>query len=1166
MMVTFVSQCEKHALKRTRRVLDAFANRIGDNTWQTLITEDGLQTVKKMLNQSASRSTAVSCHWIRSRSRSQLLWVVGRKNKFNEQGYVPVNRTEKSLLGSELENNWKYLSLINALTRLAALLHDWGKASRLFQDKLNPAIDTPFKGDPLRHEWISSLLFSSLVKSQENPENDESWLETLMSGQWSESQLQQWVQQNKAIESPLANLPDAASLIAWLIVSHHRLPFVKDENKKNQLADSTRSSLSSLLKTIEKNWGYENFYDELGYQQRLNQCFEFPNGLLSDSVVWLQGISKAAEHLIHQLPLFKEAMANGCWKLIAQQARLCLMLGDHNYSSKGADVNWESDVPLYANTHRMYGAMQFKQKLDEHLVNVAEVASNVAEYLPFFESEPLPARDIEKLKYIKSNGKFSWQEDAVKEIVKYKEANNDSISGFFVVNMASTGCGKTLANAKIMQALSEDKQSLRFILALGLRTLTLQTGDEYRERVGLSESELAVLIGSKAVSQLHNEANEIRNIKNDAAIVELNITGSDSQESLFGDEGEELLWAENAWQGILPEEELSTVLTRPKDRALLYAPVLACTIDHIMGATETLRGGRYILPYLRLMSSDLVIDEIDDFINKDAVAIGRLVHLAGLLGRKVMIASATITPDIALFYFQAYQSGWVIHAKSRQQSRQIGCIWVDEGKYDKVKDICKLSTHIATIMADGENSEAALNYQQHHDKFIDKRVIHIKAQPARRKARIISTPPDSGENNKVQYFQHIQNTIIEQHNSHFFIDDQTDIHISFGVVRVANISLCVELTRYLLECELPDDIEIRTMAYHSQQVLLLRHEQEQHLDSVLKRKEKPDKPPFALNNAIIRQHIEQTKSEKRAKHLIFVLVATPVEEVGRDHDFDWAVIEPSSYRSIIQMAGRVRRHREGEVEKSNIALLQYNWKGFSSESNSKDKKRDVFSRPGYENSHLKLTLETHDLHNLVDEKQLLMSVDAIARIQKVPDWEQKKFNNLASFEHYAIQVSTGIKSIFSQKSAVNKSTRSRTRIVSDSPNTALRLWGYTHGCWWMTALPQQLTPFRQSMPSVRLSFSQMNDGEWKFCEYDKDSGWVPKESGADYTIVHRPLNISSHKRLWLVRDYVASIEQREIEDGRVKYISRLYGEISFILFENHEYHYDDQLGMVAVKA
>ena len=46
MMVTFISQCEKNALKRTRRVLDSFANRIGNNTWQTIITQEGLNAVQ----------------------------------------------------------------------------------------------------------------------------------------------------------------------------------------------------------------------------------------------------------------------------------------------------------------------------------------------------------------------------------------------------------------------------------------------------------------------------------------------------------------------------------------------------------------------------------------------------------------------------------------------------------------------------------------------------------------------------------------------------------------------------------------------------------------------------------------------------------------------------------------------------------------------------------------------------------------------------------------------------------------------------------------------------------------------------------------------------------------------------------------------------------------
>ena len=97
MLVTFISQCEKKAINRTRRILDAFANRIGDNVWQTAITEDGLTTVKKLLRQSATKSTAVSCHRVRTRQRTELVWIVGNRNKFNEVGIVPVNWTEKEM-------------------------------------------------------------------------------------------------------------------------------------------------------------------------------------------------------------------------------------------------------------------------------------------------------------------------------------------------------------------------------------------------------------------------------------------------------------------------------------------------------------------------------------------------------------------------------------------------------------------------------------------------------------------------------------------------------------------------------------------------------------------------------------------------------------------------------------------------------------------------------------------------------------------------------------------------------------------------------------------------------------------------------------------------------------------------------------------------------------
>lgn len=120
MMVIFVSQCEKKAIGKTRRVLDAFAERIGDNAWQTVITQEGLLAVKKLLRKTASKNTAVSCHWIRSRSRSELVWVVGSRNKFNSQGVVPVNITGKEVFMDVITDKQK-TGVMYANTKLQPL-------------------------------------------------------------------------------------------------------------------------------------------------------------------------------------------------------------------------------------------------------------------------------------------------------------------------------------------------------------------------------------------------------------------------------------------------------------------------------------------------------------------------------------------------------------------------------------------------------------------------------------------------------------------------------------------------------------------------------------------------------------------------------------------------------------------------------------------------------------------------------------------------------------------------------------------------------------------------------------------------------------------------------------------------------------------------------------
>ena len=1094
MMVNFISQCEKNALKKTRRVLDAFADRIGDNTWQTVITKEGLDTVKKMLRKTASKSTAVSCHWIRSRSRSHFLWVVGNKARFNDQGVVPVNSTQINVF--KKESDWHYLPLIKALAALAGLLHDWGKATSLFQTKLKL---NSMQGDPIRHEWISCILLNALVTSSQSPKTDEMWLMELFQGRLCETTLYHALLSQKE-QNPLTQLPPAATLLAWLIVSHHRLPCYNPEDFKDEPADN----MSSVMNFVTKGWGYENKPNAQDYEDRVKKCFEFPNGLMSASTLWMKQLKKWAKRLHECLPKVEQCMHDGSHRIVLHHARLSLMLGDHYYSSQPADKGWPDTTRLYANTDRL--TRIYKQKLDEHLTGVARNALHTAHLLSSFESDPPVVQGVLSLRK-PSPQQFHWQNKAVEKIFAWKKDQDSAGYGFFAVNMASTGCGKTFANAKIMRALSNDGDSLRYVLALGLRTLTLQTGEEYRQRIGLDDSELAVLIGSKAILELHNR------------------TDRDDKPSHehYGSESEELLMAQEVDYGVeIPEEGLATVLKRQQDRQLLYSPVLACTIDHIMGATETRRGGRYILPCLRLMSSDLVIDEVDDFTGSDLIAIGRLIHLSGMLGRKVMISSATIPPDLAEGYFHAYLYGWQIFSKTRSAVGKIGCAWVDE-----------FQTNVAGIDALQSNLAVAA-YRKEHQKFVEKRIKKLKKQPARRKGRIIQCQDIiddheicSPETKKEQYFGVIKKEVLSMHEVHSAIDSNTGVSVSFGLIRMANIVPCVSLARYLMEADWPDDVDVKVMAYHSQQVLLLRHEQEKHLDKVLKRKEDSGSEQL-FEDIIIRNHLKNTF----AKHLIFILVATPVEEVGRDHDFDWAIVEPSSYRSIIQLAGRVLRHRGREVKCPNIGILQYNWKAIK-DGNQPGKK--CFIRPGYEE---KAALKTHDLNELIDAQSIAKNIDAVPRIHKPQPLNYR--TSLVGLEHAVIQ----------QQLANYKSA---------GPE---KLLGYLKGSWYLTALPQVLNPFRKGEQTKEI-FLMSEPGREQCIFIEKDEDGLPQDTEKILQISHDHAAEQLKNRLWMERDYTELLEQYAQEFGQnKKRVSLRFGGLNFPYRENNEYTYSDQFGLV----
>ena len=594
MNVLLVSQCSKNALKETRRILDQFAERRGDRTWQTPITMQGVKTLHKMLRKTARKNTAVACHWMRGRDHSELMWIVGDVRRFNAQGATPTNTTERDVLRSQDENDWHTAEDIRLLAAMAALFHDLGKANDAFQKKLRSKRKKPV-ADAYRHEWVSLRLFEAFV----GQDDDKVWLERL--SQLSPGGDQTWIDRLECDGVGSDNsgpfrknrLPPLAQIVGWLIVSHHRMP--------TPLGDCDHD-LGALPKAIKADWcGMRD-------DAEAAPCWQFNKGLPSDSKHWCEHVRKLAKRLLQRSQLMTSSWFDNPY--VVHLSRMALMLADHYYSAEPIHSRYgDRNFSLSANTDRETGRL--KQRLDEHLIGVEVNAARIVRSLPRMAAQlPRIARH-KGFRQRSKDSRFRWQDKAYDLAVSLQTKSADQ--GFFGVNMASTGCGKTLGNGRIMYGLADANQGARFNIALGLRTLTFQTGDAYRDRLKLGDEDMAVLVGGGAIRALHEKNREPDGL--------LSYTGSESAEDLLLDN------THVHFEGSLEDGPLNEWLKHNRDaQKLLNAPILACTIDHLIPATDGTRGGRQIAPMLRLMSSDLILDEPDDFGVEDLPALTRLVY------------------------------------------------------------------------------------------------------------------------------------------------------------------------------------------------------------------------------------------------------------------------------------------------------------------------------------------------------------------------------------------------------------------------------------------------------------------------------------------------------------------------------------------------------------
>lgn len=987
MNILLISECTKNALKESRRIIDQFAERTGRRTWQTAITLEGLKTLHRLLRKTARKNTAVACFWTRSKNRTELLWVVGDKSRFNDRGRVPTNRSGRNILRSEDESVWQDGKTIQILATLAALLHDLGKATVGFQEKLSLSTQKKrAEADSYRHEWISLQLFLLMI---EGCNTNQAILERLQSLSRFQEDNPHWYKILSELtparrdQQNLSKKPALAQILGWLIVTHHRMSFLDkpyyaptDLREKRQEVKylqglAYQPYFAHCIKALD-NWVKQSWSEH-----RNPEDFWQLKAPITENKFWLKELKRWATKGLHHLKDLPEKNIEN--PLLYTLSRLVLMVGDHNYSSLDKEaseqlVKSEEDSILFANTDRSSGA--FKQSLAQHLIGVSRMAANFGHLLPHLTYE-LPALPEHRplIKPTKLE-RFTWQNKAY--TLAEQLAIKSQTQGFFGINMASTGCGKTIGNARIMYALRDKELGARFTIALGLRVLTLQTGSNLREQLKLNDDALAVLVGGsaqKTLFELKEDREQPKALTDTNFTADILDTGSESMEDLI--DGDVYVT-----EGGARLEKFKTLLADSKARKLLTSPVVTCTIDHLMSASETVRGGRHIVPVLRLLTSDLILDEPDDFSPEDLPALARLVHLAGIFGSRVLLSSATLTPDLVTGLFDAYQSGYRLWQGSRQSQTPnppIICAWFDE--FDSM----------------AKEIQAVEAYNEAHQGYVNKRVSALKAlqmEGSKRQGFVLPLAALKDDNN---IYASLARMILKEARTlhQVYHTKMAEKNLSFGLVRIAHIKEIIKLARALYRINIEDkETTIHLTLYHSRQVLILRNSLEEALDRILNRKN----PKAIIHHPEVGEAIKKSPAQNH----IFVVLGSPVTEVGRDHDYDWAIVEPSSMRSIIQLVGRVWRHRDLRIRKKpNVALLPAPIKALQQEDLRIN--TAVFHYPGFEETP-DFLLTSHQTAEVIKSHELA-SIDSIPRIAKeaIPplevEGEKERYPSLSALEH-----------------------------------------------------------------------------------------------------------------------------------------------------------------------
>jgi len=900
MHCVFISNCEQRALPRTRTLLDRYAQRIGDRAWATRMTEAGLEELHLALRRRATRQTSVACYRSDTTLGLRLIWIVGNKSGYDANGWFAVATHHRK---REFPMPFRHACLV---AELAGYAHDFGKASQRFQRKLAASREGDGgkkQGDVIRHEWLSAWLLSAMLRRDDGAMTPAALVQA-----WGEMKAKE-----NAPDGPghLHHLPIPVHLckptdaVLWGVCTHHGA-------MGGALANPDGITGEAHIRTQQS----EHIDLSTRWQHFVLDKPDFANGTSEDAARWVDLLSKM-DRVRGRLQSIDRPPAY--WEGVMLVSRAALIFADHKVSSRTFEGTRETGI-LYANTKKtpvqeapkaIRGRPVKAPKLPPRFLDqplswhLTEVGTHAAANVRMFTGEGLPTVDRDLVRAVlesraQPGSRFAWQDDAV-------DAVSGLTGGKLVFNVASTGAGKTLANLKMAFAMGKD--AVRLAVAFNLRSLTTQTFAAFGQHIrGIDASafarDFACLLGDRGTIEMDfsKEVEDENDVK------------SEEDLDLIPAEHPVPAWLANIAQDGQPNDKLAK---------LIASPVLVSTMDWIVAAGEPGQQDRHAKTLIRIASSDLILDEVDSYDVRATVAVMRVVQAAATFGRNVIVSSATLSPALAKGLTVAYAAG------RRVQDAMFGA---------QPWSLMMISDQFEPKVLRNPSEDDADRFYRNTMQSMSSTLCAAKVTKRYRLADVQTQAEFSGV---------IAAQAIQLHELHAAVPAGLACRLSIGLVRVANVSTCMEVSESLRQ-----DGRFVVSAYHARDLVERRAWKEHHLDRILTRG----------NDAWVERLVEAAPWIKDATGDVrLVVVATPVEEVGRDHDFDWAIIEPSSMHSIIQTAGRVNRHRRAAIAQGihNVVLLTRNMKELSA---AKDEA--CFQKPGLEILDRASGVRTHPSHDL----------------------------------------------------------------------------------------------------------------------------------------------------------------------------------------------------------